>query len=108
MAIDVQKQRPVLSNVTGGLSGPAIKPIALAMVYKVAVAVDIPVIGIGGIASANDALEFILAGATAVQVGTAGMVSPGAFIEIIDGIDDYLKQSNVNTVTELVGKARLM
>jgi len=108
MAIDVEKQRPVLPNVTGGLSGPAIKPIALAMVYKVAQAVDIPVIGIGGISTTNDALEFILAGATAVQVGTAGMVSPGALIEIIDGIDKYLNQSNVNSVLELVGKARLL
>jgi dihydroorotate dehydrogenase (NAD+) catalytic subunit len=108
MAIDIEKRKPVLPNVTGGLSGPAIKPIALAMVYKVAQAVDIPVIGIGGISTANDALEFILAGATAVQIGTASMVSPGALIEIIDGIDKYLNQSNVNSVLELVGKARLL
>jgi len=108
MAIDIKKQKPVLPNVTGGLSGPAIKPIALAMVYKVAEAIDIPVIGIGGIASANDALEFILAGATAVQVGTAGMISPSVLIEIIDGIEDYLKKSNVDSVSELVGKARLL
>jgi len=108
MAIDIEKRKPVLPNVTGGLSGPAIKPIALALVYKVAQAVDIPIIGIGGIASTNDALEFILAGATAVQVGTAGMVSPSILIEIIDGIDEYLNKSNVNRVSELVGKARIL
>ena len=108
MAIDVEKREPVLPNVTGGLSGPAIKPIALAMVYEVARVVDIPVIGIGGIASASDALEFILAGASAVQVGTAGMVSPGVLMEIIDGIEAYLRKSNVNHISELVGQARIM
>ena len=108
MAIDVEKREPVLPGVTGGLSGPAIKPIALAMVYKVAQAVDIPVIGIGGIASASDALEFILAGASAVQVGTAGMISPGVLMEIIDGIGAYLRKSNVNHISELVGQARIM
>jgi dihydroorotate dehydrogenase (NAD+) catalytic subunit len=108
MAIDVEKREPVLPGVTGGLSGPAIKPIALAMVYKVAQAVDIPVIGIGGIASASDALEFILAGASAVQVGTASMISPGVLMEIIDGIGAYLRKSNVNHISELVGQARIM
>jgi len=108
IAIDIEKRKPVLPNVTGGLSGPAIKPIALALVYKVAQAVDIPIIGIGGIASTNDALEFILAGATAVQVGTAGMVNPSILMEIIDGIDEYLNKSNVNSVSELVGKARIL
>ena len=108
MAIDVETQKPVLPNVTGGLSGPAIKPIALAMVYKVAQAVDIPVIGVGGIASASDALEFILAGASAVQVGTAAMISPKVFTDIVDGIDEYVRKSNLNSVSQLVGKAGLL
>jgi dihydroorotate dehydrogenase (NAD+) catalytic subunit len=107
MAIDIEKRKPVLPNVIGGLSGPAIKPIALAMVYKVAQVVDIPIIGIGGISNASDILEFILAGASAVQIGTAGMISPGVLIEVIDGIQEYLRKSNVNSVSELVGQARL-
>jgi len=107
MVIDIEKRQPVLPNVTGGLSGPAIKPIALAMVYKVAEVVDIPIIGIGGISNANDVLEFILAGASAVQIGTAGMINPGVLIEVIDGIQEYLRKSNVNSVSELVGQARL-
>ncbi len=107
MAIDIEKRKPVLPNGIGGLSGPAIKPIALAIVYRVAEAVDIPIIGIGGISNANDVLEFILAGASAVQIGTAGMISPGVLIKIIDGMQEYLEESNVNSVSELIGKARL-
>ncbi len=108
MAIDIKSQKPILPNVTGGLSGPAIKPIALAMVYKVAQVVDIPVVGIGGIASASDALEFILAGASAVQVGTAAMISPNVYINIINGIDEYVRKSKLNSVSQLVGKAGLL
>jgi len=94
MAIDLKRRRPALANVCGGLSGPAIKPVALRMVYQVAQAVSIPVIGIGGIATAEDALEFMLAGATAVQIGTANFVNPRACEEVIDGIGDYVLQEN--------------
>jgi dihydroorotate dehydrogenase (NAD+) catalytic subunit len=103
MAIDVEKRKPLLSTITGGLSGPAIKPVALRMVWQVANAVKIPVIGMGGISSANDAIEFILAGATAVQVGTANFVDPAVCIKIIEGIEDYLRRQNMNSVRELIG-----
>ena len=103
MAIDAEKRRPVLSTVTGGLSGPAIKPIALRMVYQVAKAVKIPVIGLGGISSAADAIEFILAGATAIQVGTANFIDPAITIKIKDGIEDYLQRHQIQSVTELIG-----
>lgn len=103
MAIDAEKRRPVLSTVTGGLSGPAIKPIALRMVYQVAKAVKIPVIGLGGISNAADAIEFILAGATAIQVGTANFIDPAITIKIKDGIEDYLQRHQIQSVTELIG-----
>ncbi|MBT3363872.1 MAG: dihydroorotate dehydrogenase [Chloroflexi bacterium] len=107
MAIDVVKQKPVLPNGIGGLSGPAIKPIALAIVYKVAKSVDIPIIGVGGISSANDALEFILAGASAVQIGTAGMINPDIFGQIVNGIQTYMQKTGTADISELVGKAGL-
>lgn len=103
LAIDVQTRRPRLGNVTGGLSGPALKPIALRMVWQVARAVSIPVIGIGGISSAEDALEFIIAGACAVQVGTANFFKPRVTLEIIDGIREYLKQHGLRSINELRG-----
>lgn len=103
MAIDLERRRPVLANVTGGLSGPAIKPIALRMVWQVARAVKVPVIGIGGIMSATDALEFILAGATAVQVGTASFVNPGAAQEIAEGIEQWLAARGIADITSLIG-----
>lgn len=103
MSIDAEKRRPVLSTVTGGLSGPAIKPIALRMVYQVAKAVKIPVIGLGGISSAADAIEFILAGATAIQVGTANFIDPAITIKIKDGIEDYLQRHQIQSVTDLIG-----
>ena len=103
MAIDAEKRRPVLSTITGGLSGPAIKPIALRMVWQVARAVKIPVIGIGGISTAADAIEFMLAGATAIQVGTANFVDPRTTMNIIAGIDDYLNRHQINDVNELIG-----
>ena len=103
MAIDVNTQKPVLANITGGLSGPAIKPIALRMVWQTANAVKIPVIGIGGIRTATDAIEFLLAGASAVQVGTANFVYPGVTIEIIDGIKRYLEEKKISRVTDLIG-----
>ncbi|MBI5287150.1 MAG: dihydroorotate dehydrogenase [Deltaproteobacteria bacterium] len=105
MAIDVEQMRPRLANITGGLSGPAIRPIAVRMVWEVAQVVSIPVIGIGGIMSAKDALEFILAGASAIQVGTANFVDPSASIKIIDGIEDYMIRHKVRRITSLVGRA---
>ncbi len=105
MAIDVERRRPVLGNVMGGLSGPAIRPVAVRMVWQVAQAVDIPVIGIGGISSARDALEFILAGATAVQVGTANFVDPATAVQVVDGIAAYLCRHNLDDVQQIVGAA---
>lgn len=105
-AIDVRTRRFKLANVTGGLSGPCIKPIALRMVYETAKAVSIPVMGIGGITSADDALEFLLAGATAIQVGTANFVRPLAALEIIDGIGQYLADNGFRNPSEVVGTVR--
>lgn len=103
MAIDVRTRRPKLANVTGGLSGPAIRPVALRMVWQVAKAVNVPVIGMGGICSADDALEFIIAGATAVAVGTANFVNPRTCLEVIDGIRDYMVQEGIGGISELIG-----
>jgi dihydroorotate dehydrogenase (NAD+) catalytic subunit len=103
MAIDLERRRPVLANVTGGLSGPAIKPIALRMVWQVAKVVKLPVIGIGGIMSATDALEFILAGATAVQVGTASFVNPGAAQKIAEGMEQWLAERGIADIKSLIG-----
>jgi dihydroorotate dehydrogenase (NAD+) catalytic subunit len=103
MVIDVEARRPVLSNVMGGLSGPAIRPIAVRMVYECAQRVKIPVIGMGGIASARDALEFIIAGATAVQVGTANFVDPFIWGKLLTGIRDYLERHHLECITDLVG-----
>lgn len=103
MAIDAEKRRPVLSTITGGLSGPAIKPIALRMVWQVANAVKIPVIGIGGISNVRDAVEFLLAGASAIQVGTANFVDPLATTKIIKGLEDYLERHGYSSVNEIVG-----
>jgi dihydroorotate dehydrogenase (NAD+) catalytic subunit len=107
MAIDAETRRPILGNITGGLSGPAIKPVALRMVWEVARIVDIPVIGIGGIMTATDAIEFIVAGASAVQVGTASFINPAACIDIIGGIKDYLVRHDVSDINELVGSLRM-
>jgi len=107
MAIDVESRRPRLANVTGGLSGPAIKPVALRMVWQVARAVRLPLIGIGGILRGEDAVEFLLAGATAVQVGTANFVNPCSAIEIIAGIEAYLARHGIGDVNEIVGKLQV-
>ncbi len=107
MLIDIETRRPKLANITGGLSGPAIKPIALRMVWQVARAVDVPVIGIGGICTADDALEFIIAGATAVQIGTANFINPRATMEIIDGIEAYLKKNQIDNIRELIGTLKI-
>ncbi|HUH64859.1 MAG TPA: dihydroorotate dehydrogenase [Syntrophales bacterium] len=103
MSVDVEKRIPHLRNITGGLSGPAIKPIALRMVWQAAKRVKIPVIGIGGIVSASDALEFLIVGARAVQIGTANFVNPAAAVDIIDGIKDYLKRHNIYDVNNVIG-----
>lgn len=103
MQIDIERQKFVLANKTGGLSGPAIKPVAVRMVYQVANAVKIPIIGMGGIASAKDAIEFILAGATAVSVGTANFNNPNATIEVIEGIEDYMRRHGVEDINQLIG-----
>lgn len=106
MQIDVERQKFVLANKTGGLSGPAIKPVAVRMVYQVANAVKIPIIGMGGIASAKDAMEFILAGATAVSVGTANFNNPNTTMEVIEGIEDYMIRHHVKDINELVGNVK--
>ena len=106
MAIDLETRRAELPLGFGGLSGPAIKPLALAMVYKAAGAVDVPVVGMGGISNAQDALEFIMAGATAVQVGTANFTNPRACVEIAKGIREYMDREAVDTVSRIVGVAR--
>lgn len=103
MSVDVEKRIPHLKNITGGLSGPAIKPIALRMVWQVIKQVKIPVIGIGGITSAHDALEFLIVGARAVQIGTAHFMNPYASMEIVTGIEDYLMKNNIADVNELIG-----
>lgn len=103
MAIDAEKQQPVLSTVTGGLSGPAVKPVALRMVWQVAQAVDIPLIGMGGIRNATDAVEFMLAGATAVEIGTANFVDPQVTVKVEEGIREYLKRHGISDVNEIVG-----
>ncbi len=106
MSVDIYKRRPMLGNITGGLSGPVIKPVALAMVYKVAGAVKVPVIGCGGISTAEDALEFIMAGASAIQVGTACLVNPKAPLEILEGIEKFMTDEGITGIKELVGIAR--
>jgi dihydroorotate dehydrogenase (NAD+) catalytic subunit len=106
MAIDINECRSSLGNIIGGLSGPAIKPLALYMIYKVAGIVDIPIIGCGGISCADDALEFLMAGASAVQVGTANLTSPQAALDVLDGIRQFMKKENLKNMEAIVGKAR--
>ncbi len=106
MAIDVQSRRPRLANCTGGLSGPAIRPVAVRMVWQAAKAVSLPIIGMGGIMTAEDALEFILAGASAVAVGTANFVNPRATMDVAEGIEAFLGQQGIGSVRELVGQVR--
>ncbi len=103
MRIDIKTKRPVLRNNMGGLSGPAVKPVAVRMVYQVHKAVNLPLIGMGGISNADDAIEFILAGATAVSVGTAGFVDPYAWVKVVDGIEKYLDENGIANINELVG-----
>ncbi len=107
MAVNSETQRPVLSTVTGGLSGACVKPIALRMVWQVYHAVKVPIIGLGGIMNATDAIEFFLAGATAIQVGTANFINPRVTMEIVDGIAAYLERKNIGSVRELVGQLKV-
>ena len=101
--IDIERQRPVLGNVTGGLSGPAVRPVAVRLVYQVAQAVHIPIIGMGGIATAEDAIEFILAGASAVSVGAMNFVDPYTTVKVVEGIEDYMRTYHVENLTDLIG-----
>lgn len=103
MAIDAEKRRPILSTITGGLSGPAVKPIALRMVWQTSQAVKVPIIGMGGIASATDAIEFLLAGASAVEVGTYNFVDPAVTTQIVDGIEDYMLRHGITDIQDLIG-----
>lgn len=103
MAVDINSRRPILANVTGGLSGPAIKPVALRMVWQAYNSVKIPIIGMGGIMNSNDVIEFMLSGATAVQVGTANIINPYAMVEIIDGLSKYAEDNNIKDISSLTG-----
>ena len=103
MAIDIEKRRSLLSIGTGGLSGPAIKPVALRMVWQVAKAVKLPVIGLGGICTAQDAIEFLMAGATAIQIGTANFIDPTTTIKVRDGINEWLDKHGCSSVNEIIG-----
>lgn len=107
MAVDLRTRRPVLGNITGGLSGPAIKPVALRMVWQAAQAVSVPVIGLGGIMTAEDALEFIICGASAVQIGTANFIDPSTCWKVIQGIRDYLEEQGIASLSKLVGTLQL-
>ena len=106
MKIDVQKRTFAIANKTGGLSGPAVHPVAVRMVYEVASAVNLPIIGMGGIQSAEDALELILAGATAVSVGTANFTNPTVTMDIVDGIEEYLRIHHIEDINELIGAVK--
>lgn len=106
IAIDIAQRKPFLGNIVGGLSGPAIKPVALYMVYQVAGAVDVPVVGCGGITTASDAIEFIMAGASAVQVGTANLTSPRSALDVLEGIEQFMAKEGIKSLSELVGIAR--
>ena len=107
MAVNAETQRPVLSTITGGLSGPCVKPIALRMVWQVHKAVGLPIIGLGGIMNATDAIEFFLAGASAIQVGTANFIQPSISVDIVDGIAAYLERKHIASVRELVGQLKV-
>jgi dihydroorotate dehydrogenase (NAD+) catalytic subunit len=103
MSIDIEKRRPRLSIGTGGLSGPAVKPVALRMVHQVAKAVKIPVVGLGGIMTAEDAIEFMMAGATAIEIGTANFIDPAVTVKVRDGINDWLDRHGCTSVQEIIG-----
>ena len=106
MSVDVEKRTPHLAMVTGGLSGPAVRPVALRMVWEVRRAVSIPVIGVGGIAEARDALEFLIVGASAVQIGTANFINPRATLDVLDGIREYMNRKGIADIGEIIGSLR--
>jgi dihydroorotate dehydrogenase (NAD+) catalytic subunit len=107
MKIDIDKQRPVLANNTGGLSGPAIKPVAVRMVYQVAQAVNIPILGMGGIINGDDAIEFMLAGANAISIGAGNFVDPYTSVKTVEGIESYMKKHNIDNINDIVGKLQM-
>ena len=107
MKIDIYKKRPVLANNTGGLSGPAIKPVAVRMVYQVAQAVNIPIMGLGGIVSGEDAIEFMLAGATTISIGAGNFIDPYTSIKTIEGIEEYMKKCNIENISDIIGKVEM-
>ena len=107
MSIDIHKRRPMLANNTGGLSGPAVKPVAVRMVYQVAQAVDIPILGLGGIVTGDDAIEFMLAGATAVSIGTGNFISPEVSVDAVKGIEDYMKMHGIEDINDIIGSVKM-
>ena len=107
MKIDINKRKPVLANNTGGLSGPAIKPVAVRMVYQVAQAVNIPVLGMGGIVNGDDAIEFMLAGAQAISIGAGNFIDPYTSVNTVKGIEDYMKMHNIDDINDIVGKVQM-
>ena len=107
MSIDIYKKRPHLANNTGGLSGPAVKPVAVRMVYQVAQAVKLPILGLGGIVTGEDAIEFMLAGAKAISIGTGNFISPDTCIKVINGIEEYMKKCNIEDINSIVGKVQM-
>lgn len=107
MSIDIHTRRPHLANNTGGLSGPCVKPVGVRMVYQVSQKVNIPILGLGGIVTANDAIEYMLAGATAVSIGTGNFIAPDVAIKVVDGIEDYMKQYNIKDINEIVGTVQM-
>jgi dihydroorotate dehydrogenase (NAD+) catalytic subunit len=107
MAIDTTRRRPLLGSITGGLSGPAIKPVALYMVYEVAGAVELPIIGCGGITTTSDAIEFIMAGASAIQIGSASFTNPRAPLDVLEGIEQFIEKEGIKDIKELIGAARI-
>lgn len=107
MSIDIHKRKPVLANNTGGLSGPAVKPVAVRMVYQVAQAVDIPILGLGGIVSGEDAVEFMLAGATAVSIGTGNFINPEVPVDAVKGVEEYMKKYGIEDINEIIGSVKM-
>jgi dihydroorotate dehydrogenase (NAD+) catalytic subunit len=107
MSVDIERRRPHLANITGGLSGPAVKPVALRMVWQAVRSLKIPIIGIGGISTATDALEFLITGATAVQIGTANFTNPSATMRVLDGIEEYMVRHRLTNIMELIGSLNI-
>ena len=107
MSIDIHTRRPHLANNTGGLSGPCVKPVGVRMVYQVAKSVNIPILGLGGIVTASDAIEYMLAGAKAISIGTGNFIAPDTAIKVVNGIEDYMKQYNIQNINEIVGTVKM-